>query len=254
MEVQVKCNFEIVYYDFWPDHTRCTVQSVDLALANKNRLFTFSGSKEQKEKTSEILFNFCGNVEFIPLKIFREFPNLKGISIWSSTLTSTMSNLFTNEFKKMQYVYLFDNSIQEIQENSFAELAELKWLTFLGNKITEIKYELFKNNSKLIYLNIHDAKFTLINPKLLKSIKNLILVQILGYVFKRGNDNFTSLNIELKPCYDKYLEVYGEEEENIEFFSEENKWKRKFEEAMIVSFYFYFYNIIIYLHFYVFFF
>jgi hypothetical protein len=67
----------------------------------KGRTFTFNCSNEEKLKTLAICFVCCCDIDFIPLEIFQEFPNLKLIFIRLSNLPVIKVNLFTEEFNKI---------------------------------------------------------------------------------------------------------------------------------------------------------
>ncbi len=97
-EIKLKCLYNKREYDFWPEHQFCEVMKANLSV--KGQTFTFSGTKEEKETTSAVLFWNSPTINFITLEIFEQFPSLNGLDILGSTIPILKDDLFTIECQK----------------------------------------------------------------------------------------------------------------------------------------------------------
>jgi hypothetical protein len=254
MAVQVVCKYESVSCDF----KRCTVKNVDLTSTNKEKTFIFSGSNDEKSEVREVHYDGCGNIDFIPLDIFREFPNLNRISIKNSNLPVINAKLFTKDFKNIQYLFFSDNNIQLIEENAFAELIELKGLNVYHHKIEYLKEEIFKKNFNLEYVYLSNnsnlprktssyPEIKMINPKIFENLRHLKTVKINDTVFQNTDRTLPALHNFLTPQYCEYMK-YKKLQATYSGGSQEFVWKQKYEAVIAVSlimaifFYFLFMN------------
>jgi hypothetical protein len=205
MSVQVKCTYDLYSNDFWPEHKRCCVEYLDLTLANNNKTFLFNGSNVQKSEVTEIYFKYCGYIDFIPLNIFREFPNLNGISILYSSLP-TIGEIFVNpEFQKLKYLSLVCSRIQNIEVDAFAEMLDLIRINLYGNEIENIQQKIFKNNLQLKYVDLNENYLKILNPKLFNDLNNLQEIRINDSTFKSSDGSLATMNEAMKRFYDNYL-------------------------------------------------
>jgi Leucine-rich repeat (LRR) protein len=189
----------------------------------------FSGSNEQKLETTKIKFNFNERIDFIPLDIFREFPNFNGIAIWNSDLSFSIINLFTKEFNQIKYLDLYNNKIQKIGENTFSELKDLKWICLSYNKIEFIKDEIFKNNLKLEYIDLNENPIKMINSKLFTNLDQLEKVEINSMNFRASD--IKAINGPLQTHYNNFF-IY-EKNQAIEFLKKQLKFVRsKYESCL----------------------
>jgi hypothetical protein len=136
----------------WPTFNYCRVDNQNFPLSDKNKIFSFSGSASQKKETTVVFFQLSPSLEFIPLQIFNEFPNLNGILIERSNIPILKKGFFTKKFKTIQYLDLYYNKMQQIEQEAFINLPELKWINLGWNQIESMKINLFKNNIKLEYV------------------------------------------------------------------------------------------------------
>jgi Leucine-rich repeat (LRR) protein len=169
---------------------------LDLSIEQKEETFTFNCSNEEKLKTSAICF-VCCDIDFIPLEIFQEFPNLKLLFIRLSNLPIIKANLFTEEFIKIECLYLKDNNIQEIEEDAFSELKELKLIDLSGNEIESIRHDIFKNNLKLEMIDFTFNDIKLLNVDLFKNLVNLKELSINYSDYKIDNNTMVNLHEDL---------------------------------------------------------
>jgi hypothetical protein len=90
---------------FWPSHKYCSVRAVDFSAKFKKEKHSFSVSASLKSevKTFEIR---SLRVDFIPLEIVDEFPNLNGIIIWGENLRTVKAGLFRAELNRIEYLWL----------------------------------------------------------------------------------------------------------------------------------------------------
>jgi Leucine-rich repeat (LRR) protein len=178
-------------------------------MSDKNITFLFGGSEENQETTG-VWFNFSPTIEFIPLQIFSEFPNVNGIIISNSNSSILKKGFFTREFRSIQYLDLAVNKIQHIEEVAFINLIELKWISLYSNQIQSIKTNMFSNNINLENINFYDNKIKMINPTFFENLHKLLEVDLSGNIcvdsrFKKSDSSLSTMNKKLQNCFDNCL-------------------------------------------------
>jgi hypothetical protein len=179
--VELKCRYDFV------DH-RCRVYRADLSLKTIGSNFTFSGTQEKKE-TTVIAFLDSGRVAHFPRNLFKEFPKLNELSIWSSDIPILRNNFFKPEFSKLRKLQLVTNKIRIIQENAFEHLTNLEWIDLQYNRIKMIAPGTFRNLHQLKVVDLWQNEC------------------INAYIGCRDCDrklNQTELDLKLQPCFDNY--------------------------------------------------
>jgi Leucine-rich repeat (LRR) protein len=194
----------------WPKFKFCRISNQIFQLADKNKTFSFSGSARQKDETTVVWFSSSPSFEFIPLQIFTEFPNLNGIIIWYSHITTLKEGFFTKEFKVIKYLYLYNSQIQQIEEEALINLPELKWIGFSDSHIKTIKTNFFKNNIKLEFISFIANKIKMMNPLFFENLNKLIIVNLrsnfcVNKEFRKSDLSLSTMNEELKFCFKNCL-------------------------------------------------
>jgi Leucine-rich repeat (LRR) protein len=207
--IQLKCLYKSNSWKFISlSLQKCEVDDINLAITAKNDSYTFSGTAKQKQETEVAWFELSPAVDFIPLEIFTEFPKVKKIVIWDCTMSVVKEGVFTKEFKVILYLTLWNNKIEEVEEEAFVNLSELKMIDLGQNNIEYLKKTIFKNNLKLEVIVLYQNKIKMINPKLFQNLNNIREVHLnlgnicVDSVFKESDKSLASLNYELKECFD----------------------------------------------------
>jgi Leucine-rich repeat (LRR) protein len=167
----------------WPSHTYGLLQKVDFSESFRSNIHYFSGSDSQKSKLKSLHIYYSPQIDFIPMEVFSEFPNINGLYLYQSNLSSTIrSELFTKDFEKIEYLGVYRCEIETIDESAFKNLVNLKWIRLGANDIKSLPYLIFKANPNLLYIDINSNKIISISPDFFKSLSNLKFIE------SEGND------------------------------------------------------------------
>jgi Leucine-rich repeat (LRR) protein len=214
---------------FWPSHKLCHTLAVDFSAKFETEKHSFSGNSFQKSETSVFQIHKSAQLDFIPLDILTEFPNLDGIVIWECNLPTVKAGLFRAEFKKIEFLHLQDNNIELIEPSAFQYLIKLKWVNLYKNNLQTLPYQIFRNNPDLIFISLSSNKISSIHPNFfdgLAKLKQISLIENLCIQTEIGcptcSITQTALQGELKKCFDncsqgticEYLHKTSKIEEN----------------------------------------
>jgi carboxypeptidase N regulatory subunit len=203
---ELSCGYGESYSHLWPRFKRCRINYKDFPSSAKNESFTLSGSTEEKNEITAVYFSESPSTDFIPLEIFTEFPNIKGILIEMSNIPILKEGFFTNDFKAIQYLNLWYNKITKIEEFALIDLPELKWIYLGSNLIETIKSNIFRNNQKLEFINLESNKIKMIHPYLYVNLNHLVEVWLerndcINLKFGSPYKSLTTMNYSLKNCH-----------------------------------------------------
>jgi hypothetical protein len=206
--VELDCEYHDYYYD------RCEVERADLSMKTIGTSFTFSGTQEQIQTTTQIIFKRSGRVAHLPRNLFQEFPNLNELEIYFSDIPILQNDFFKPEHNKLQELALFRDKIKIIEGNAFALLINLERISLEQNEIKSLPENLFQNNHKLIEIYLQKNKIKIIAPGSFKNLNQLTGVKLEGNeCFARGFGcwncngeliNVTVLDHLLQPCYENH--------------------------------------------------
>lgn len=95
--------------------------------------------------SSVLAMTFFHNKEisFLPIKVYKTFPNLEVYNAESCSLTS-VSELNFKKLRKLKFLSLMDNQIERIKSDTFEDLALLETL-WLGRIIFTFHTLIYKN-------------------------------------------------------------------------------------------------------------
>jgi hypothetical protein len=156
--------------------------------------------------TSEIntFYIFASSqVDFIPLDILSEFPNLNGLMLERGNLPTLKSGLFKEELKKLEYLNLWGNGIESIEPEAFEFLIKLKWIQLSGNKLQSLPYRLFRNNLDLFYIELSGNKINSIHPNFFDGLQKLKLIDF------TENEGCINVKIGCETCLITQSEIRG---------------------------------------------
>lgn len=82
--------------------------------------------------------NFDGNkkISYLPLNVYKNFPNLLVMSADSCFIIVIIKDNFKN-LEKLEELWLYGNLIERIESNTFEDLKNLEWLN-LGNLLMNV--------------------------------------------------------------------------------------------------------------------
>ncbi len=122
----------------------------------------------------------------------------------------------------IQYLdFSWKNKIQVLEAHVFDELVELKWISLGGNKIVEILHPIFAKNKKLEFVDFSFNKIRLLHPNLFDGLPKLDEVWFQNpTIYKKfDGSNIETLNVELKPLFDNYLQKFENRVKDLELVS-----------------------------------
>jgi Leucine-rich repeat (LRR) protein len=161
----------------WPSHKYCDTTSVDFSVKFETEKHSFSGSAAQKSEIKAFRISQSPQLDFIPLDILTEFPNMDGLVVNSCNLPILKSGLFKAELQKIEHLNLWGNIIEVIEPEAFQFLINLKWLRLGDNNIQSLPYRLFGKNPDLIYIDLRKNKINAIHPSFFDGLYKLKLIE-----------------------------------------------------------------------------
>jgi hypothetical protein len=204
------CRYDADYLTLWPTHRRCVVSNHNFSSFARNERFSFTGSMKEKNEATVVYFYSSPSIDFIPLEILTEFPNLNGIRIYGSNIPTLEEGFFTKDFKDILYLSLGTNKINQIEENALINLQELKWVDLERNQIESIKTNIFIKSLKLKYIFLRYNNIKMINPQLFLNLNDLVEVwldnnECTDSDFGGSDESLTLMNDNLKNCHTNCL-------------------------------------------------
>jgi Leucine-rich repeat (LRR) protein len=175
---KLECEYMSTHTIMWSDHKYCRTRSIDYSAKFETKKHSFSGSASQKSEIKSFHIHDSPQVDFIPLDILSEFPNLNGLAIYWCNLPTLKSGLFKAELNRIELLDLTQNEIEIIELEAFQYLIHLKWISLWFNKIETLPDRLFGNNPDLIYINLEHNQIISIHPIFFDGLKKLKLVDL----------------------------------------------------------------------------
>jgi hypothetical protein len=172
---QLECTYQTWYFALWPFHKYCGSDQADYSarFESEKHSFSITGSAAQKSEINTFYIQNSAQVDFIPLDVLSEFPNLNGIAITGSNLPTLKSGLFREEFNKIEFLDLKSNQVEVIEAGAFQYLVKLKWIRLGDNKLQTLSYWLFVNNPDLTFIGLWGNKIASIHPNFFDGLLNL---------------------------------------------------------------------------------
>jgi hypothetical protein len=161
----------------WPNIISCyTPHNTDFSarFESEKHSFSLTGSSVSKSSINTFYIYVSPKLDFIPLDILTEFPNLNGLYIHNVNLPTLKAGLFKPELQRIEYLYL-SGTIESIEPQAFQYLINLKWVYLYGNKIQTLPHRLFKHNPDLIFIDLA-GKINSIHPSFFDGLNKLKLV------------------------------------------------------------------------------
>jgi Leucine-rich repeat (LRR) protein len=208
---KIECRYGNWSDTLWAAHKYCETASIDYSANIETEKHSFSGSASKKIEVKTFEISGSLKVDFIPLDILSEFPNLNGISIVFYNLPALKSGFFKSELEKIEYLDLKGNQIETIEPNAFQHLIKLKWVLLSTNKLQALSHKLFENNPGLIYMDLRNNQINSIHPNFFDGLQKLKLVKLSGNLCIQSDIGCETcliteddLKKELKSCFDNW--------------------------------------------------
>ncbi len=147
---------------------------------DKSLTFSFPATQEQKEKTILISFSKVGRVTHLPETLLEEFPKLTLFSIKFSRIPIMRNNLLGSQFSQVERLWLHDNKIEMIEEQTFVYLPNLWWIDLSWNEIQTLSQKVFQKNHKLKYIWLSWNFIKRIEPGTFRNLNQLEVFYLWG--------------------------------------------------------------------------
>jgi hypothetical protein len=209
---ELQCIYERFTPTLWSSKLQCFNFDVDFSAKFETEKHSFPGHAAGKSEVKILEILKSPQVDFIPLDIFMEFPNLSGLGVCDSNLPTVKAGLFKPEFQNLEYLNLYGNKIETIEPNAFQYLIKLWWIRLYDNKIKSLSYRLFKNNPDLKYIDLRENKINSIHPNFFDGLEKLKLIEFTENLCIDANIGCSTclitqsdLKEKLQNCYNSYL-------------------------------------------------
>jgi hypothetical protein len=201
----LQCEYATYSLTLWPSFEWCITRGVDYSanFEKEKHSFSITGSSVQKSEIKTFFIFGSTQVDYIPLDILSEFPNLNGLMIGSSDLPIVKSGLFKEELKKLEFLYLALNKIESIEPEAFKFLIKLKWIRLSENNLQSLPYRLFRNNPDLIYISLGWNEINSIHPNFFDGLQKLKLIDF------TNNEGCINAEIGCETCLITQSEIRG---------------------------------------------
>lgn len=120
---------------------------------------------------------------------------------------SNLKSVEIDDCKSLTDLSLKENEIQEIAENFFAKMKELRNIQFSRNKLENLDGKLFSNNLKLEVINFSENNIKFIGSEFLSANKNLFVINFQNAGCLNGNykkNNIAVFKREVEKCNKKH--------------------------------------------------
>jgi hypothetical protein len=175
---EIECTYGKWAEVFWPVHKHCLTRGVDYSAQFEAEKHTFTGTASEKSETTTLWIQNTPQVDFIPLDILTEFPNLNALCVDYWSLRTLKEGLLKPELQVLEYLWLAYNQIEVVEPKAFQHLTKLKWISLHKNNLQTIPEQLFQNNPDLIYIDLDRNKISSIVPNFFDGLNKLKLIKL----------------------------------------------------------------------------
>jgi hypothetical protein len=207
---EIRCTYDTnPYFSIWPTFTYCVTRSIDYSAKFETEKHSFTGSPSKKSETKTFYIKNSDKLDFIPLDILTEFPDLNGLIIQDCNLPTVKSGLFKAELNNIEYLFLESNEIEVIEPKAFEHLNKLIWIVLRLNKIQTLSYRFLKNHPDLKYISLEHNQINAIHPNFFDGLPKLKVIDLVSNDCIHANIGCKNCTITqedlksgLKECFD----------------------------------------------------
>jgi Leucine-rich repeat (LRR) protein len=169
----------------------CTISNAQLANENTEILIGRIHNPEKNDSHVISVIFESSNLGFVPIDIFKTFPNLQNLKLNSVQLTEF--NKFRN-CEKLEYIEAWYNKVRVLKKGTFSDCRNLKTLSLYSNQIDRIEADVFHSNAILSELRFDSNQINSIERSFFKNLKAISNFKLAGN--KCVNRNFNPINVE----------------------------------------------------------
>lgn len=141
----------------------------DIIEVNEENFTIFSGTNSRIEGFK---LTQQKGVKYLPTNLFSAFPGLVAISYWYNAVKSVNENHFKG-LTKLRGLFLTNNEIEHMAEDSFTDLVSLEYLNLGGNKISSLQRNLFASQKNLKKLCLDRNLIQSLPSSIFRSLANV---------------------------------------------------------------------------------
>jgi Leucine-rich repeat (LRR) protein len=177
---KLQCNYARHADILWPSHDLCGTNEVDYSAKFEAAKHTFTGTPSQKSEVKTFRIYDSTQVDFIPLELATEFPNLNGVKFSYCNLPTVKEGFFKQELQNIEFLDLAVNEIKVIEPKAFQYLIKLKYINLFSNNLQTLPDQLFQNSPDLIYIDLLQNQINAIVPNFFDGLNKLKLMYFQG--------------------------------------------------------------------------
>jgi Leucine-rich repeat (LRR) protein len=147
-------------------------------------------NEKKTEWTKGLTFMENKKVSYLPIKVYKNFPNLIAINAFNCSLRTISQGNF-EKLKELQYIGLSYNFLSFIPPNTFQNVTKLKYLFISNNHLQAFDETLFKTLVNLRNLHISHNKISLVPKTAFSTLVELRNISLsFNYIQRMDNDHF----------------------------------------------------------------
>lgn len=175
----------------------CEIRGVDLVSYNDDVNITGDHVKGKTDSDVKMISFGKSTVNFVPNKIFSIFPSLEILDLNDVKMTKWNRD-FVKNAKSLKRIWLSQNDLEEIEDNSFLGATALEILTLHNNKIAKISDKAFNGLFQLKSLELQENALTTLNGGVFKQLKKLKELNLSENQIVKIDENVFSANDKLE--------------------------------------------------------
>lgn len=193
----------------WSDCFNCFISNIHLS--NPSTELTVN-SKENPKTMEEVLRVeiTLSTLKYVPNKLAKIFPSMTHLYLQDNEGLQTLKTEYFKGMTNLLQLWFWNNSITEIDGNTFMEIPSLQVLGVQTNKITKIDKDAFKGLKELTTLFVFSNFFESLHKDTFKDNKKLSYIHIshgklinIPYAIFSHLSLLTKLDLRSNTCIDK---------------------------------------------------
>lgn len=145
-------------------------------------------SAKRTETTEAISFENNKRIAFLPVKVYRTFPNLVAYEVFDCSLRSVTYKNF-ERLNRLQFVGLEKNQLRHIPDDTFRNLRQIQHIYLYGNELTHVDEKTFETLENLRNINLKENQIDYISEGTFDNLIELRNVSLANNNIRMLNEN-----------------------------------------------------------------
>ena len=184
LSIDMQCDYSQSGLIQWEMMYTCRAKNIEIRVANQtienvnDQSVNFKQNNLTKTKNDvKGLYFIKLTINFLPLKVFETFPNMKYFGIVDSSLHNLNHGDFSG-YNKLTVLDITDNNIRTLNDNIFDGTTKLLKLGLNSNQIRNISKSAFKGLFKLEVLNLSKNKIQSLLNETFEDLRSLKVLNL----------------------------------------------------------------------------